>query len=46
MEYKGYKIEREQIGRHGTSFRYRWGKFIAPRKKDITSHIDNIFEKK
>lgn len=46
MEYKGYKIEREQIGKYGTSFQYRCGKFIAPRKKDIKSHIDNLLEKK
>lgn len=46
MEYKGYKIEREQIGKYGTSFQYRCGKFIAPRKKDITRHIDSLLEKK
>jgi hypothetical protein len=46
MEYKGYKIEREQIGKYGTSFQYRCGKFIAPRKKDIIMHIDNLLEKK
>jgi hypothetical protein len=46
MEYKGYKIKREQIGKYGTSFQYRCGKFIAPRKKDIIMHIDNLLEKK
>jgi hypothetical protein len=46
MEYKGYKIVREEIGRYGTSFQYRCGKYIAPRKKDIKQHIDNLLDKK
>ena len=46
MEYKGYKIEREEIGKYGTSFQYRCGKYIAPRQKDIKQHIDNLLEKK
>ena len=46
MEYKGFKIEREGIGRYGTTYRYVCGKFIAPRKKDITNHIDKLIERK
>lgn len=46
MEYKGYKIEREQIGKYGTSFQYRCGKYIAPLQKDIKQHIDTLLEKK
>lgn len=46
IEYKGYRIEREQIGKYGTSFQYRCGKYIAPRKKDIIQHIDSLLEKK
>lgn len=46
MEYRGYIIERESIGKYGTSFQYRCGKFIAPRKKDVTQHIDQLLEKK
>ena len=45
-EYKGYKIEGEEIGKYGTSFQYRCGKYIAPRQKDIEQHIDNLLEKK
>jgi hypothetical protein len=46
MKYKGYKIEREAIGKYGTSFQYRCGKYIAPRQKDIKQHIDNLLDKK
>jgi len=45
MNHKGYKITREQIGKYGTSYQYRCGKFIAPRKKDIVFHIDSLLEK-
>jgi hypothetical protein len=46
MNYKGYKITRDQIGKYGTSYQYRCGKFIAPRKKDIVFHIDSLLDKK
>lgn len=46
MEYKGYKILREQIGKFGTSYQYRCGNFIAPRKKDVVNEIDRLLEKK
>lgn len=46
MEHKGYKIIREQIGKYGTSYQYRCGKFIAPRKKDVIDEIDRLLEKK
>lgn len=45
MEYKGFKIQREQIGRYGTTYQYRCGKLIAPRKKDIIAEIDRLLEK-
>lgn len=46
MNHKGFKIEREEVGRYGTTFRYRCGKFIAPRKKDVVEHIDRLLDKK
>ncbi len=46
MEHKGYKIIREQIGRHGTTYQYRCGKVIVPRKKDVIRHIEDLLEKK
>ena len=46
MEHKGYKIVKEQIGKYGTSYQYRCGKFIAPRKKDVINEIDRLLEKK
>ena len=46
MEYKGFIIEREEVGKYGTLYRYRCGKFIAPRKKDVIAHIDRLFDKK
>jgi hypothetical protein len=46
MIYKGFKIRREIIGKFGTTYRYKCGKFIAPRKKDIISHIDLLLDKK
>jgi len=45
-EYKGFEIEREEVGRYGTTYRYRSGKFIAPRKKDIITHIDKLLDRK
>ena len=46
MEHKGYKIVKEQIGKYGTSYQYRCGEFIAPRKKDVINEIDRLLEKK
>ena len=46
MNYKGFKIQREQIGKYGTSFQYRCGKFIAPRRKDVIAQIDRVLERK
>jgi hypothetical protein len=44
-EYKGFNIERITWGKYGTSYRYKCGKFIAPRKKDVTDHIDRLLDK-
>jgi len=44
--YKGFEIEREEVGRYGTTFRYKCGRFIAPRRKDIVEHIDRLLDKK
>lgn len=41
-DYKGFVIIRECVGRYGTSFRYRCGKYIAPRKKDVINQIDRV----
>jgi hypothetical protein len=41
MEYKGFKIIREDVGRTpNTRFIYKCGVFKAPRKKYVYSRID------
>lgn len=45
-EYKGFVITRECVFRSGTSYYYRSGSFRAPRKKDVTSHIDELLDKR
>ena len=40
--FMGFVITRECVGKFGTSFRYRCGKEIAPRRKDIEKIIERV----
>lgn len=40
--YKGFKIERFEVGSTTKKFNYKCGKLRAPRKKDIKAEIDRL----
>ena len=43
--YRGFQIDREEIGRYGGRYQYHCGNFAAPRKLDVKRHIDDVIDR-